>query len=67
MEKAMLADAIATACGAVCGTFTVGSYVEASGNRGIFFHEFVFNSHRFACTRLCDGSRTHLCGNYDDE
>lgn len=30
MDKAMLADAIATTCGAVCGTSTVGSYVEAS-------------------------------------
>ncbi len=30
MDKAMLADAIATACGAVCGTSTVSSYVEAS-------------------------------------
>lgn len=30
MERAMLADAVATACGAVCGTSTVSSYVEAS-------------------------------------
>lgn len=30
MDKAMLADAIATACGAVCGTSTAGTYVEAS-------------------------------------
>ncbi len=30
LDKAMLADAIATACGAVCGTSTVSSYVEAS-------------------------------------
>lgn len=30
MEKAMLADAVATVCGAVCGTSTVSSYVEAS-------------------------------------
>ena len=30
MEWAMLADAVATACGAVCGTSTVSSYVEAS-------------------------------------
>ena len=30
MDKAMLADAIATAAGAVCGTSTVSSYVEAS-------------------------------------
>ncbi len=30
MDKAMLADAIATTCGAVCGTSTVSSYVEAS-------------------------------------
>ncbi len=30
MEKAMLADALATVCGAVCGTSTVGNYVEAS-------------------------------------
>ena len=30
MERAMLADAIATVCGAVCGTSTVSSYVEAS-------------------------------------
>lgn len=30
MEKAMLADAVATTCGAVCGTSTVSSYVEAS-------------------------------------
>ena len=30
MDKAMLADAVATTCGAVCGTSTVSSYVEAS-------------------------------------
>ena len=30
MEQAMLADAVATVCGAVCGTSTVSSYVEAS-------------------------------------
>ncbi len=30
LDKAMLADAIATVCGAVCGTSTVSSYVEAS-------------------------------------
>lgn len=30
MDKAMLADAIATTCGAVCGTSTVTTYVEAS-------------------------------------
>lgn len=30
MEKAMFADAIATTCGAICGTSTVSSYVEAS-------------------------------------
>lgn len=30
MDRAMLADAIATTCGAVCGTSTVSSYVEAS-------------------------------------
>lgn len=30
VERAMLADAIATVCGAVCGTSTVSSYVEAS-------------------------------------
>ncbi len=30
LDKAMLADAIATTCGAVCGTSTVSSYVEAS-------------------------------------
>ena len=30
MERAMLADAVATVCGAVCGTSTVSSYVEAS-------------------------------------
>ena len=30
MDKAMLADAIATTAGAVCGTSTVSSYVEAS-------------------------------------
>ena len=30
MDRAMLADAIATVCGAVCGTSTVSSYVEAS-------------------------------------
>ena len=30
LDKAMLADAIATAAGAVCGTSTVSSYVEAS-------------------------------------
>ncbi len=30
MEKAMLADAIATTCGAVCGTSTVSTYVESS-------------------------------------
>lgn len=30
MERAMLADAVATICGAVCGTSTVSSYVEAS-------------------------------------
>ena len=30
MEQAMLADAVATVCGAMCGTSTVSSYVEAS-------------------------------------
>lgn len=30
MERAMLADAVATVCGAVCGTSTVSSYVESS-------------------------------------
>ncbi|MCM1320877.1 MAG: NCS2 family permease [Bacteroides sp.] len=30
MNKAMLADAIATTCGAVCGTSTVTTYVESS-------------------------------------
>ena len=30
MKQAMLADAVATACGAVCGTSTVSSYVESS-------------------------------------
>ena len=30
MEKAMLADAIATCCGAVCGTSTVTTFVESS-------------------------------------
>ena len=30
MEKAMLADAVATCCGAVCGTSTVTTFVEAS-------------------------------------
>lgn len=30
MDRAMLADAVATVCGAVCGTSTVSSYVEAS-------------------------------------
>lgn len=30
MERAMLSDAVATVCGAVCGTSTVSSYVEAS-------------------------------------
>ena len=30
MERAMLADAVATAFGAVCGTSTVSSYVESS-------------------------------------
>ncbi|MDO4317692.1 MAG: NCS2 family permease [Lachnospiraceae bacterium] len=30
MDKAMLADAVATTCGALCGTSTVSSYVESS-------------------------------------
>lgn len=30
MEKAMLADAVATTCGAVCGTSTVTTFVESS-------------------------------------
>lgn len=30
MDRALLADAVATVCGAVCGTSTVSSYVEAS-------------------------------------
>ncbi len=30
MDKAMLADAVATTCGAVCGTSTVSTYVESS-------------------------------------
>lgn len=30
MEKAMLADAVATCCGALCGTSTVTTFVEAS-------------------------------------
>ena len=30
MNKAMLADAVATACGAVCGTSTVTTFVESS-------------------------------------
>lgn len=34
MEKAMLADAIATATGAICGTSTVTTYVESSAGIG---------------------------------
>ncbi len=30
MERAMMADAVATACGAVCGTSTVTTFVESS-------------------------------------
>ncbi len=30
MEKAMLADAVATTCGAICGTSTVTTFVESS-------------------------------------
>ena len=32
MVPAMLADAVDTVCGALCGTSTVGSYVEASAS-----------------------------------
>lgn len=34
MDKAMLADAIATTCGAVCGTSTVTTFVESSAGVG---------------------------------
>lgn len=34
MEKAMMADAIATTCGAVCGTSTVTTFVESSAGVG---------------------------------
>lgn len=34
MNRAMLADAIATTCGAVCGTSTVTTFVEASAGIG---------------------------------
>lgn len=34
MDKAMLADAIATACGAVCGTSTVTTFVESAAGVG---------------------------------
>ena len=34
MEKAMLADAVATTCGAVCGTSTVTTFVESSSGVG---------------------------------
>lgn len=34
MDKAMLADAIATTCGAVCGTSTVTTFVESSAGIG---------------------------------
>lgn len=34
MDKAMMADAIATTCGAVCGTSTVTTFVESSAGVG---------------------------------
>lgn len=34
MEKAMLADAVATTCGAICGTSTVTTFVESSAGVG---------------------------------
>lgn len=34
MEKAMLADAVATVCGAVCGTSTVTTFVESAAGVG---------------------------------
>ena len=34
MDKAMLADAVATACGAICGTSTVTTFVESSAGIG---------------------------------
>ena len=57
MEKAMLADAVGTCCGAVCGTSTVTSFVEASagvaeggrtGLSAIFTAMFFFISMFFA-------------------
>lgn len=34
MDKAMLADAVATTCGAICGTSTVTTFVESSAGVG---------------------------------
>lgn len=34
MDKAMLADAVATTCGAICGTSTVTTFVESSAGIG---------------------------------
>lgn len=57
MEKAMFADAIATCCGALCGTSTVTTFVEASagvaeggrtGLSAIFTALFFFISMFFA-------------------
>ena len=46
MDKAMLADAVATCCGAVCGTSTVTTFVESSAG--------VAEGRRTVCAPVCD-------------
>ncbi len=77
MDKAMLADAIATTCGAVCGTSTVTTFRGRGrgrqdrfilhGNGRPVLYRHVFQPSCGACAGLCDGGGADLCGRADDE
>lgn len=80
MDKAMLADAIATTTGAICGTSTVTTFVEASagvaeGGRtglaalttaGLFFIAMFLAPGGYADPLLRHRRRSDLCGRTDD-
>ena len=80
MEQAMLADAVATVCGAVCGTSTVSSYVEASagiaeggkdrpgghGHGGTVSPGHVSQPGGLPCAKLRHGGGTDLRGHSHD-
>ena len=81
MDKAMLADAIATCCGAVCGTSTVTTFVESSsgvaegglyrsclhGDCGSVLHRHVPRACRAAHPDLCLCCGSDLRRRSDDD